>query len=250
MIANKRVKQGMITTHTKIDSKYVSIITDELSSMGWVSKTDYKTHKEIVINPHRVKEMKEFIRYWKFRQKAFTIRPHHIIVYGSFSHKPNFDLIPFKFVSMHKKNKGTEIMLDTDYGHITIYRNKPTIKFTILDLHIITDEKGLEDFADYLEVMLIERINHMVNFLSNYETFGKVKIDNLKLLDNSHLGIVTKKDLAKHLRIDKDLEETGLFVDESITDFDEWEKKGNLNNVIEKIGGGLKIFFEAQNKEE
>lgn len=257
VLHNEGIGQGKMIRLLKTNKTTLSQIKTDIAKIGWCEDIDNDFGKTLTIRPCKLDEIKTFLGYWHLVKQHFFIRPHNILIRCYFTHKPkNFHAQmeklsdPFKIVITHMKHN-KQYAIKTDYGTIMFRLHGTMIEFYVEGVIMPVQYDNLELLEHYIYDVIKSRFDNMLKILLSACKEKKVilDIDNIYYLKNIHIGILTEKDIAKTLHLIKELENAGLFKDHSIYGCDEWEKKGNFDNVLEHVKAGLRIFMEAKNRE-
>ncbi|MGV8168816.1 MAG: hypothetical protein ACP5N3_02060 [Candidatus Nanoarchaeia archaeon] len=244
--------QKKIQTALSLDKKDVSHAIDEWEHLGWLQRDDLKICKHIHINQYKKTEIEAFIRSWQLFQHSILLRVHHMILSGQTHEratgaKNRLD----STIKPRTKNHGKEIIIDMPYGKIILYDGKTTIRYELLGYVLPVKKDDVNNLTEYLEASISFRIDKMLDILKSQKNIASLEINKITVFsDDIHIGIVTKRDIAKLIGICGALEKIGLHVDKSIQGCDEWEVHGTLSYTSEKIKEAVTKFLEKNTIEK
>jgi len=233
--------QSELIKSMKIDKTTVSEIISDLKALGWCQIINYPNEKNY-LRINKKKEIRLFLDNWDSLGKCIFLRPHNIILQGvvQFNEQEKINVITklsqlegVKLSPSYLKNN-TQYSLYTPYGTITLFQKGTCIKFNLESFVLPLKKEDIEYMKDYIMNGINSRFINILNMIENV-CKGKIVISKSYCLKELHLGLISKKDIHKIMRVEDMLKQNRLISDNSIYGVDEIESKGDIDSVVGDI---------------
>jgi hypothetical protein len=228
----------------------LSEIKHDLIGLQWCKDVNLGSGKEITIKPCKINEIKQFLGQWQSIEQTISIRPHDIVAKSIFLNKPdNFEVLVNKLtrdyrviISEMKNNKQYTVV--TDYGKIIFYLKGKLIRFHVEGFILPISKDHVSSLEEYIYQGINERLLKLHSLMKEHFEEFRVEIMDTITLKSLHIGILTKKNVARVLSLHEDFKGYGLFKDKSIYGLEEYEVKGKVDLVLQRVTDFLNHIFE------
>lgn len=250
------ILQKKVVALLKIDKTTVSELKQDFLRLGWCKEVDLGSGKEVCLKVSRRYEVDVFLSGWLSARKTIPVRPHSILVKGSFEEKGSRFLYALHKLSqkypvkIYPINNNRKYTFETEYGSFTLMLKGNGITYWVDGFVLPIAKEDVHCLEEYVEKGICERVNAMHTIVKEHFGKSKITVSDVIILKELHMGILTKENVAVALNIFHSLKRTGLFKDASIDGLDEWEAAGQFGSVINRIKSALQTFFEKQAEQE
>jgi len=244
------ILQKHLVNSLGLDKTTISEVKQDIVKLGWCKEVALGSGKEVIVVPCKVDEIKMFLKGWDYVKQSIPVRPHDICARGIILNKPShFEVVLERLTKTHhvvisemENNKRYTIKMDG--GKVILKLKGNLIEFWVDGFILPILPKDVPLLEDYVLNGIEQRIFALQSALEEY--FGKfrVSISNGIILKSLSTGVLVKSNVSKALGLSQELKELGLFRDSSVYGCDEFEVKGKIDEVFEKIVPALNLIFE------